>query len=120
MWSFRTRTARTHVLPVLIGITIILVLLFNFYYVVDRGGFRSLTSALPPPEDGHKFPPAHAPEPTLDSEIELVVASLTNQNASWLSIYFPTWKRNIYIVDDPNAPLTVPQNKGHESMVYLT
>ncbi|EED15904.1 conserved hypothetical protein [Talaromyces stipitatus ATCC 10500] len=55
-----------------------------------------------------------------DYDVELVVASLKEQNTSWYSTYFPDWKSNIYIVDDSTAPLTVPQNKGHEAMVYLT
>ncbi|KAK7948001.1 uncharacterized protein PG986_008887 [Apiospora aurea] len=32
----------------------------------------------------------------------------------------PAWRKRIYTVDDPHAPLTVPKNKGRESMVYLT
>ena len=30
------------------------------------------------------------------------------------------WKLHIYNVDDPSSELRVPQNKGHEAMVYLT
>jgi hypothetical protein len=52
--------------------------------------------------------------------VELVISSLKKENASWYPVYFPRWKSNIYVVDDPAAPLTVPQNKGHEAMVYLT
>lgn len=52
--------------------------------------------------------------------VELVVSSLKKENASWYPVYFPHWKSNVYVVDDPAAPLTVPQNKGHEAMVYLT
>jgi hypothetical protein len=50
----------------------------------------------------------------------VVVASQASENATWLNHYFPTWEANIYRVDDPDAPLTVPKNKGRESMVYLT
>jgi hypothetical protein len=50
----------------------------------------------------------------------VVVASQAAENATWLSHYFPAWETNIYHVDDPDAPLTVPKNKGRESMVYLT
>lgn len=50
----------------------------------------------------------------------VVVASQASENATWLNQYFPDWEKNIYRVDDPNAPLTVPKNKGRESMVYLT
>lgn len=50
----------------------------------------------------------------------VVVASQASENATWLTHYFPDWEKNIYRVDDANAPLTVPTNKGRESMVYLT
>jgi hypothetical protein len=50
----------------------------------------------------------------------VVVASQASENATWLNHYFPSWETNIYHVDDPDAPLTVPKNKGRESMVYLT
>lgn len=50
----------------------------------------------------------------------VVVASQASENATWLDEFFPNWEKNIYRVDDPDAPLTVPKNKGRESMVYLT
>lgn len=51
---------------------------------------------------------------------ELVVASLVGDDTSWLDEPFSDWKTNIYVVNDPNAFLTVPKNKGREAMVYLT
>ena len=53
-------------------------------------------------------------------EVDVVVASLAKENTSWLHEYFPQWRKQIYIVNDPAAPLAVPQNKGRESMAYLT
>lgn len=50
----------------------------------------------------------------------VVVASQASENATWLEEYFPSWEKNIYRVVNPEAPLTVPKNKGRESMVYLT
>ncbi|KAI8943097.1 hypothetical protein NX059_001128 [Plenodomus lindquistii] len=50
----------------------------------------------------------------------VVVASQASENATWLDDFFPHWEKNIYRVDDASAPLTVPKNKGRESMVYLT
>jgi hypothetical protein len=50
----------------------------------------------------------------------VVVASQASENATWLTEHFPKWEHNIYRVDDTSAPLTVPKNKGRESMVYLT
>ncbi|KKZ60736.1 hypothetical protein EMCG_04584 [[Emmonsia] crescens] len=51
---------------------------------------------------------------------ELIVAALSTDNTSWLDENLPDWKKNVYIVDNPKATLTVPKNKGRESMVYLT
>lgn len=50
----------------------------------------------------------------------VVVASQASENATWIGEAFPKWEQHIYRVDDPDAPLTVPKNKGRESMVYLT
>lgn len=49
---------------------------------------------------------------------ELVVASLKGEDTSWIAKHVSDWKRNIYIVNDREAKLTVPVNKGRESMVY--
>ena len=50
----------------------------------------------------------------------MVVASMKHENVSWLDEYLPEWKKNIYVVDDNKAKLTVPMNKGREAMVFLT
>jgi hypothetical protein len=49
-----------------------------------------------------------------------VVASRMTENTTWLEQFFPDWEKSIYHVDEPLAALTVPKNKGRESMVYLT
>ena len=51
----------------------------------------------------------------------LVVASLEGDDVSWLQGILPEWEKNIYIVNNAsaNATLTIPKNKGRESMVYL-
>lgn len=51
---------------------------------------------------------------------EMVVASMMSDDTSWLEENFPEWSRSVYVVDNKRAPLTVAQNKGRESMVYLT
>ncbi|KAI0425081.1 hypothetical protein F5Y09DRAFT_347055 [Xylaria sp. FL1042] len=53
-------------------------------------------------------------------DLELVVASVKAEDTSWLHAHLPSWHKNIYVADDASAPLTVPQNKGREAMVYLT
>lgn len=50
----------------------------------------------------------------------VVVASQASENATWINEHFPHWEQNVYRVDDSSAALTVPMNKGRESMVYLT
>lgn len=51
----------------------------------------------------------------------IVVAKMRYENASWLETNnFKHTIPKIYVPDDPEAPLHVPQNKGHEVMVYLT
>ena len=53
-------------------------------------------------------------------EKELVVASLDSEDVSWLYNNITDWAKNIYVVNNPAANLTVPVNKGRESMAYLT
>ena len=51
---------------------------------------------------------------------QLVVATLKGDDTSWLFKRLTGWGTSIYVVNDRDAPLTVPQNKGREGMVYLT
>ncbi|KAI1151096.1 hypothetical protein F4825DRAFT_451866 [Nemania diffusa] len=72
-------------------------------------------------EKEHDLKPEPEPAPeTPDIELELVVASVKAENTSWIPALLPDWHTNIYVADDPSAPLTVPKNKGREAMVYLT
>jgi hypothetical protein len=72
------------------------------------------------PSHKPKETPLQASDGSKARRTAVVVASQSSENATWLDEYFPEWEKNIYRVDDPNAPLTVPKNKGRESMVYLT
>ncbi|KAF2729848.1 hypothetical protein EJ04DRAFT_537609 [Polyplosphaeria fusca] len=45
---------------------------------------------------------------------------MKGDDTSWLDQHFASWKKNIYTVNDPSAPLTVPKNKGREAMPFLT
>jgi Protein of unknown function (DUF3431) len=51
---------------------------------------------------------------------ELVVASIKNDDVTWLKEFLPDWKHNVYVANDQSAPLTVETNKGREANVYLT
>lgn len=55
-----------------------------------------------------------------ENDVEMVIASMKRENVSWLNDYLLDWKKNIYVVDDPEAELTVRVNKGREAMVFLT
>lgn len=66
----------------------------------------------------------HTPEPEAiekpaPERIMLVVASQTTDNTTWLDGSFPSWEKSVYLTDAPSN-LSVPVNKGRESMVYLT
>jgi hypothetical protein len=60
-----------------------------------------------------------SPAPGAD-DTEMVVASMKKENITWLDDYLLDWKKNIYVVDDPSAELSVPTNKGREAMVFLS
>ena len=52
----------------------------------------------------------------------LVLASTSEEETQWISHLAgdPNLSTIVYVVDNPNATYTVPKNKGHEVMVYLT
>lgn len=101
MYTFRfAMTAR-----LLGGICLVLVI---FVYTL-----RELKGANTPPKLG---PPLSTSRPRK----ALVVASLTNDDVSWLAEYLSDWEHNVYVVNDPHATLTVAKNKGRESTAYLT
>ena len=93
-----------------------------------------LTSAQPHPNEALTSPPSSTPQtglqPTATSVITkalqsaapliLVVASLKAEDVSWVSRELPATKSAIYTVDDDQAALTVPKNKGHEAQVIFS
>ncbi len=52
----------------------------------------------------------------------VVIASTSKENTAWLAELAnePDLSTAVYVVDEPHAPFSVPKNKGHEVMVYLT
>lgn len=50
----------------------------------------------------------------------LVVPKTRDEDVNWIHVQFPELKTAIYEVDKPGAALSVPKNKGHEAMVYLS
>ena len=48
------------------------------------------------------------------------MATKKGDDTAWLFDELSDWHKSNYVVDDPDAELTIPKNKGRESMVYLT
>lgn len=106
MLRFKGRITRSDVIGALCTLGALLIILHLRY--LDRN--RTATASAPQNDVSMEDAP----------DVELVVASMKHENTSWLLEYFPDWHSSIYVVDDPEAALTVPMNKGRESMVYLT
>jgi hypothetical protein len=112
-----------------VNLLVALVFVFFFLYRIRGNSPSDLERAASPLADKHPVAPGHAdhagtaatpPLDLADDAVELVVASMRRENVSWLHDYLPDWKKNIYVVDDPDADLTVPTNKGREAMVFLS
>ncbi|KAF2477122.1 uncharacterized protein BDR25DRAFT_309419 [Lindgomyces ingoldianus] len=78
--------------------------------------------ARPPHKSGGHAtsPDKNKTKPAKPEQKELVVASLSGDDTSWLDEFFGSWRKNIYVVNNVSAPLTVPVNKGREAMPFLT
>ncbi|KAH7329465.1 hypothetical protein B0I35DRAFT_456822 [Stachybotrys elegans] len=106
--NWRARRQTVHV-----AIAVTLLLVFVFYL---RAGSETL-------EYANRRQHAAIAKPALklgDRDVEMVVATMKKENITWLDDYLTDWNKNIYVVDDPHAELTVPVNKGREAMVFLT
>jgi len=57
---------------------------------------------------------------TSTKQVTLVSASHSAANTTWLLQGLPRWNHQIYITDVAASSSTIPTNKGHEVMVYLT
>ncbi|KAK1762914.1 hypothetical protein QBC33DRAFT_460525 [Phialemonium atrogriseum] len=92
--------------PKLSAIPVILLLFLGGVWWLTSHPFPSFQLSTP----RSKGPPA----------VEIVVASMKHEDTRWIPRYIAEWPRQVYVVDDPHSPLTVPVNKGREAMVYLT
>lgn len=106
------RVARRQRLTLIVFLCIACLVWFFYFHSSGLGQGRS--SYRPREGDGSD---ERIPGP---DDTEMVVASMKKENLTWLDDYLLDWKKNIYVVDDPYAPLTVPVNKGREAMVFLT
>jgi hypothetical protein len=110
--SPRSRMMRYVFAVITVTIVISTFLLRNTY---GQSSAPPLDLAAPESPSPEHTTPVHASPP-----YQFVAPSLKNDDTAWLGEYFPEWKANVYVVDDQNASLTVPENKGHEAMAYLT
>ncbi|KAK3381206.1 hypothetical protein B0H63DRAFT_545682 [Podospora didyma] len=89
--------------------TCFIVLVFHFQ---RRRDFRNGLS------EGVPIKLYSSPEPV---PVDVVVASMKHEDTERVHKHLPThWRTTVYVVDDPTASLTVPENKGREAMAYLT
>ncbi|RJE27457.1 hypothetical protein PHISCL_00191 [Aspergillus sclerotialis] len=77
-----------------------------------RGSYGS--GGMRPPES--KF--STALQNTVNDKV-IVVGKREDEDTDWVIDELPDWQHAIYTVDNPNAPLSLPQNKGKEANVYL-
>ncbi|KAF2802694.1 uncharacterized protein BDZ99DRAFT_468678 [Mytilinidion resinicola] len=76
------------------------------------------SSSSSSPASPSSTPSAKKPDNELSKTA--ILASLQKEDTTWLSAFHPEVAAAIYVVDNTTAPYTVPKNKGHEGMVYLT
>ena len=105
-----------HVIRAAVFMVVIFTLLLSYVYF-DRPSPTEIGTDIPQQSPANGYPDLPAAK---GPHVEFVVASLKGDDTSWFAQFIPQWKANIYVVDDHTAPLTVPENKGHEAMVYLT
>ncbi|KAF2007496.1 hypothetical protein P154DRAFT_420509 [Amniculicola lignicola CBS 123094] len=82
-------------------------------YSQQDSSFRSTKGRLP------FYPGTPKPLGSNYSRV-LVLPKLKSEHVGWISKELPGLKTVIYEVEEPSAEYTVPKNKGHEAMVYLT
>jgi hypothetical protein len=112
---------RNRIKSILLTIFIVLAIYFLFFSHTEsshkpttKTDYAQLHKSTPSPKADEQARPA------IRRQKEMVVASVKSDDTSWFAEYFPDWSRSIYVVDDKKGPLTVPRNKGRESMVFLT
>lgn len=116
------------------GLVFLLFLLFWKHEAIigSKGLFPGPKTQTPDgrPDSAHTGP--DAPQPVYEPGVPkppgenytrtLVIASTSDEDTSWLSNLAaePGLTTAVYVVDRKNATYSVPANKGHEAMVYLT
>ncbi|KAI9804321.1 MAG: hypothetical protein M1833_007128 [Piccolia ochrophora] len=111
--------------PQRVLITILTLLLFSTYvHILQRLHYPQPEQAAAPaftqPASNASSSSTPHVEPKKPYSHILVVARTKAEDVSWIEQEFPSIDTAIYTVDDETATLRPPQNKGHESMVYLS
>lgn len=88
----------------------VIYLLRNGFGIAPAGGFAATRPIFTPGDV----------KPDHEYQKALIVASIRAEDTSWVAEDLPDIDTYVYVNDDPNANLTVPSNKGHEAMTYLT
>lgn len=96
-------------------VTLLCIVVLSTFYLLDFGDASTRTTSL-------QLSGIHSQHKVQQREYTqtLVVASTTAEDTNWVAEALPKIDRAIYLADDPAAPLHPPQNRGHESMIYLT
>jgi len=97
--------------PLHLVLLVLLVIIIYRHFLVSTGSVTTSKIVADPASRNHAG---------IGPTKELVVSILSQDDTSWIGEYLPDWNTSIYVVDNPHAKLTVPVNKGRESMVYLT
>lgn len=67
-----------------------------------------------------RFRPGAPKAPGSDYSRVMVIPRTKNEDIEWIMKELPGLDLSVYVVDEPDAPLHPPKNKGHEVMVYLS
>ena len=116
-------------LPRLVGVAALLFLIRSYFLCSPYVCPPKTRVHLDPPLSTSRNKADHRPQTTSTNQSNdgstpykkgFIVAAMKGEDTSWLNKHFPDWRPNVYVMNDPGAKLTVRENKGRESMAYLT
>ena len=67
-----------------------------------------------------RFQPGMPKAPGSHYSRVMVIPRTKDEDIGWIAEELPGLELSVYVVDEPDAPLHPPKNKGHEVMVYLS
>jgi Protein of unknown function (DUF3431) len=104
----------------LVTVGIVIFVIYGVFHTALRGSHLFETAS----SERNTFKP-DKPKPTGSNYTKmLVMPRMSSEDVAWIAENFgnqdQTFGATVYVVDDPNAPIRPPKNKGHEVMVYLS